>query len=57
MGRRWGLEFDKEQVRRLLRESSPRSEFFKLLKEELKRLGRWKNLPRGKARHKNSLTR
>jgi hypothetical protein len=48
MGQRWGLQFDKDQIRRLLRESSPRSEFYKLVREELKRIGRWRNLPRGK---------
>jgi hypothetical protein len=53
MGQRWGLQFDKNQIRRLLRESSPRSEFYRLIREELKRSGRWKNLPRGKPERRN----
>jgi len=52
MGRRWGLEFDEEQQRRLIRAMTPRSRFFKLLRDDLKRIGRWKNLPRGKAARK-----
>ena len=48
MTRRLGhLEFDEQQLRRLFRESAPRSQFWKVVKDELKRLNRWKNLPRG----------
>ena len=53
MGQRWGLQFDKDQIRRLLRESSPRSEFYKLIREELKRSGRWRNRSRGKPNRRN----
>jgi hypothetical protein len=49
MGRRWGLEFDEEQLRNLVRTLTPRSRFFRVLREELKRQGRWKYLPRGRA--------
>jgi len=48
MGRRWGLEFDEEQLRNLVRTMTPRSRFFRVLREELKRVGRWRYLPRGK---------
>jgi hypothetical protein len=48
MGRRWGQEFDEEQLRNLVRTMTPRSRFFQVLREELKQLGRWKTLPRGK---------
>jgi hypothetical protein len=48
MGRRWGQEFDEDQLRNLVRTMTPRSKFFEVLREELKRVGRWKNLPRGK---------
>jgi hypothetical protein len=48
MGRRWGREFDEEQLRNLVRTMTPRSRFFQVLREELKRVGRWKYLPRGK---------
>jgi len=47
MGRRWGLEFDEPAIRRLIRSMTPRSRFFQVLREELKSVGRWKNLPRG----------
>ena len=57
MGQRWGLQFDEDQIRRLLRESSPRSEFYKLMREELKRIGRWRNLPRGKPNRRNLASR
>jgi hypothetical protein len=50
MGRRWGLNYDEEGVRRLIRNMTPQSKFFRLLREELKAIGRWKNLPRGKHR-------
>ena len=49
MGRRWGLDFDEAQIRQLIRSSPPRSKFFHVLREELKRLGRWKDRPRGKS--------
>jgi len=45
MGRRWGQEFDEMQLRNLVRTMTPRSGFFQVL---LKRVGRWKYLPRGK---------
>jgi hypothetical protein len=48
MGRKWGLDFDEEQLRRLVRQSPPRSRFFQVLRQELKVIGRWKNLPRGR---------
>jgi hypothetical protein len=48
MGRRWGQEFDEAQLRSLVRTMTPRSRFFQVLREELKRVGRWKYLPRGK---------
>lgn len=48
MGRRWGLEFDEEHLRRLIRTMTPRSRVFRVLREELLKLGRWKRLPRGK---------
>jgi len=70
MGRRWGMDFDEEQLRRLIRGMTPRSQFYKTLREELRRVGRWKNLPRGmhvasrrrqspgshKPRHSDSIT-
>lgn len=39
-----------ERFRELIRGMSSRSEVFKMLKEELSKLGRWRNLPRGKPR-------
>jgi hypothetical protein len=48
MGRRWGLDFDEDQIRQLIRSMTPRGKFFHILREELKRVGRWKYLPRGK---------
>jgi len=48
MGRHWGREFDEDQLRHLVRTMTPRSRFFEVLREELKRVGRWKYLPRGK---------
>jgi hypothetical protein len=48
MGRRWGQEFDEAQLRSLARTMTPRSRFFQVLREELKRIGRWRYLPRGK---------
>jgi hypothetical protein len=48
MGRRWGLNYDEQQIRRLIREMTPRSQFFRFLRDELKAIGRWKNLPRGR---------
>jgi hypothetical protein len=48
MGRRWGLDFDEEKVRMLIRTMTPRSAFYRLLRDELKAIGRWKNKPRGK---------
>jgi hypothetical protein len=35
MGRRWGLDFDEEQIRRLLRNITPRSRLFQVVKQEL----------------------
>jgi hypothetical protein len=52
MGRKWGMQFDEDHLRRLVRFSTPRSRFFKVLREELKRIGRWKNMPRGRNRKK-----
>jgi hypothetical protein len=49
MGRRWGLEFDEDQLRRLLRNMTPRSRLFQVVKQELKAIGRWKHLPRGRS--------
>jgi len=49
MGRRWGLNFDPEQVRMLIRTMTPRSKFYRLLRDELKAIGRWKNMPRGRS--------
>jgi hypothetical protein len=49
MGRHWGLDFDEDQIRQLIRFSPPRSKFFRLLRKELKLLGRWKDRPRGRA--------
>ena len=49
MGRRWGLGFDEEHLRRLIRTMTPRSQVFRVLREELSKIGRWKRLPRGKA--------
>ena len=48
MGRRWGQEFDEDQIRRLIRAMKPGTKFFLQLREELKAIGRWKALPRGK---------
>jgi hypothetical protein len=48
MGRHWGRDFDEGQLRHLVRTMTPRSRFFQVLREELKRQGRWKYLPRGK---------
>lgn len=47
MGRRWGMDFDEEQLRWLIRRMTPQCQFFRVLREELRRVGRWKNLPRG----------
>lgn len=48
MGRLWGDSFDEQQLRRLFREMRPRTRFYKVVMEELKKIGRWKNKPRGK---------
>ena len=48
MGRHWGRDFDEAQLRNLVRTMTPRSRFFQVLREELKRVGRWRYLPRGK---------
>jgi hypothetical protein len=48
MGRHWGRDFDEAHLRNLVRTMTPRSRFFQVLREELKRVGRWKYLPRGK---------
>jgi hypothetical protein len=50
MGRKWGLEFDEEQQRRLFRHSGQHSRFWKLVREELQRIGRWKRKSRGNPR-------
>lgn len=47
MGRRWGQEFDEDQIRRLICAMTPQTKFSRVLREELK-AGRWKALPRGK---------
>lgn len=47
MARKWGMEFDEQQLRRLLQQSTLRSKFYQVIREELKRIGRWKNRPRG----------
>jgi hypothetical protein len=51
MGRKWGRNFNETQLRMLIQEMTPRTKFFKVLREELKRVGRWKNLPRGKPKN------
>lgn len=48
MRQRNGMKFDEAQLRRQIRLMTPRTQFFRVLREELQRLGRWKNLPRGK---------
>jgi hypothetical protein len=48
MGRRWGMNFDEQELRRLLRNMTPRSQLYRVVKQELKAMGRWKQLPRGK---------
>jgi hypothetical protein len=50
MGRKWGLEFDEEHLRDLFRRSQPYSRFWKLVREELQRIGRWKRKSRGNPR-------
>ena len=52
MGRHWGRDFDEGQLRDLVRTMTPRSRFFQVLRDELKKRGRWKYLPRGKAGEK-----
>jgi hypothetical protein len=42
------MEFDEEQLRRLLRRMPPRSQLYRVVKQELKPMGLWKQLPRGK---------
>jgi hypothetical protein len=49
MGRRWGRNFDENQLRFLIRTMTKRSRFYQVLKAELKILGRWRNLPRGRS--------
>lgn len=44
------MEFDEEQQRRLFRQSPPHSKFWKLVREELQRIGRWKRKRRGDPR-------
>jgi hypothetical protein len=46
VGRR--VTFDEQKLRRLLREMTFRSKFCRVLREELKARGFWKNRPRGK---------
>jgi hypothetical protein len=48
MGKRWGRNFDENQLRFLIRTSSQRSKFYCVLRDELKAIGRWRNRPRGK---------
>ena len=48
MRQRRGRDFDEEHIRLLARTMTPRSRFFQVLRDELKRVGRWKNLPRGR---------
>lgn len=38
-----------EELRKMLRDMSPRSTLFKIVKDEMKRRGHFKQLPRGKA--------
>jgi hypothetical protein len=49
MGRRWGRDFDENQVRHLIRTMTKRTRFYRVLKEELVAIGRWKNMPRGRS--------
>jgi hypothetical protein len=49
MGQHWSLKFDEQKLRQLLRESSLRSKFYAVVREELKRIGRWRNRPRGRS--------
>jgi hypothetical protein len=49
MGRRWGRDFDENQVRLLIRTMTKRSRFYRVLKEELAAIGRWRNMPRGRS--------
>jgi hypothetical protein len=48
MGRRWDVEFDEAEMRRLLRNVTPRSQLYRVVKQKLKAMGRWKQLPRGR---------
>jgi hypothetical protein len=38
-----------DQLEQLLETMQPRQRLYEIIKKELKRRGRWKNLPRGKA--------
>lgn len=49
MGRRWGRDFDEHQIRLLIREMTRRWKFYRVLKQELKRRGNWKDRPRGRS--------
>ena len=44
----WKPPFNEKQLRELIRTMTPRSKFYRVLREELKAIGRWKNLPRGR---------
>lgn len=52
MGRLWGRQFDEKHLRMMIQTMTPRTRFFKVIREELRKLGRWKNLPRGANRSK-----
>ena len=54
MGRRWGRNFDENQLRFLIKTMTKRSRFYQVLKSELKMLGRWRNLPRGRTAVRSS---
>lgn len=38
------------RFRELVRQMTPKTEVYRMLKEELSKMGRWRNLPRGKPR-------
>jgi hypothetical protein len=50
------MNFDRDQIRRLIRGMTPRSAFYRLLRDELKAIGRWRNKPRGKPPEKRRYT-
>ena len=47
-------KLDHDQLRKEIQEMSVRSKLYKLLEDELGKLGHWKQLPRGKPGFKNS---